>query len=114
MARVPQTAEAEVEIDTPDDPDESQVTRPSDLGFPKNTPQNGPIPRHREIEVESINTPPPRIDPNGMVEIRMAETIEEFTYGNPHYSYRLEAGKRYRVPVDVARYLHNLGYIYTR
>ena len=28
----------------------------------------------------------------------MAETIEEFTYGNPHRTYRLEAGKRYRLP----------------
>ena len=32
----------------------------------------------------------------------MAETIEEFTWGNPHYQYRLEEGKRYRVPVEVA------------
>lgn len=109
MARTTPQADVEVEIDT----EESQVTRPSDLGFPSNT-QTGPIPQHREIEVEPVNTPPPRVDASGMVEIRMAETIEEFTYGNPHYSYRLEAGKRYRVPVDIARYLHSLGYIYTR
>ena len=44
----------------------------------------------------------------------MAETIEEFTWGNPHYQYRLEEGKRYRVPVEVARYLYNLGYVYRR
>jgi hypothetical protein len=102
------TAEIEVE-----DEEESQVTRPSDLGFPK-AQQSGPIPVHREIEVESIDPPAPEVDTSGMVEIRMAETIEEFTYGNPHYTYRLEAGKRYRLPVDVARYLHSLGYIYVR
>jgi hypothetical protein len=44
----------------------------------------------------------------------MAETIEEFTYGNPHKHYKLEAGKRYRLPVDVARYLNSLGYLYHR
>jgi hypothetical protein len=111
VARTGPQAEAEVEIEN--DPEESQVTRPSDLGFPSNT-QTGPIPKHREIEVEPIDAAPPQIDPSGMVEIRMAETIEEFTYGNPHYNYLLEAGKRYRVPVDIARYLHSLGYIYTR
>ena len=30
-------------------------------------------------------------DDDGMVQIRMAETIEEFTYGNPHQHYNLEA-----------------------
>lgn len=109
MARTPAGAEVEVERDD----EESQVTRPSDLGFPQNT-QTGPIPRHREIEVESLAPSPADIDESGMVEIRMAETIEEFTYGNPHRSYKLEAGKRYRLPVDVARYLNNLGYIYHR
>ena len=97
------------------DPATSEVTRPSDLGFPKAQPgQAGGIPVHREIEVEAIADPKPTVDPSGMVEIRMAETIEEFTYGNPHYTYRLEAGKRYRIPVEVARYLHSLGYIYQR
>ena len=106
-------AEAEVEIDPEMDPATSEVTRPSDLGFPKNT-QTGPIPRHREIEVEALDPKPEPPDEQGFVEIRMAETIEEFTYGNPHYTYRLEAGKRYRIPVDVARYLNSLGYIYHR
>jgi hypothetical protein len=111
---VPRTAaQGEIEIETDAEPDESQVTRPSDLGFPSNT-QTGPIPHHREIEVESLAPSPAEIDQAGMVEIRMAETIEEFTYGNPHKHYKLEAGKRYRLPVDVARYLNSLGYLYHR
>lgn len=107
-----QKAEVEVERDE----EESAVTRPEDLGFPRNqqldrTPEGIPI--HREIEVEALAPrPADTVDPNGMVEIRMAETIEEFTYGNPHRSYRLEANKRYRLPVDVARYLYSLGYTY--
>ena len=99
--------EVEVEIDPEMDPATSEVTRPSDLGF-------GPNQKHREIEVEALADKPAAVDANGYVEIRMADTIEEFTYGNPHYTYRLEAGKRYRIPVEVARYLHNLGYIYQR
>jgi hypothetical protein len=94
----------EVEIDPEMDPAASEVTRPSDLGF------GG----RREIEVEALNDPPPRIDPDGMVEIRMAESIDEFTYGNPHVSYRLEAGKRYRVPRHIAAYLWDLGKLYVR
>ena len=86
----------EVEIDPEMDPAKSEVTRPSDLGF-----RTGP----REIEVEPVNDPPPEVDDQGMVEVRMAETIEEFTYGNPHVSYPLEAGKRYRVPRHIAAYL---------
>lgn len=104
-----QAPPAEIEVDQ----EESQVTRPSDLGFPQAT-NPGPVPVHREIEVESIDPPTAPPDTSGMVEVRMAETIEEFTYGNPHYTYRLEAGKRYRIPVDVARYLLGLGYIYSR
>jgi hypothetical protein len=107
-------APAEIEVEQQAPPqEENQVTRPSDLGFPQAV-QTGPIPQHREIEVEAVEPPKAEIGPDNMVEIRMAETIEEFTYGNPHYVYRLEAGKRYRVPVDVARYLHSLGYIYIR
>jgi len=101
-------AEVEVELDPDMDPATSEVTRPSDLGF--KTAQ----PRHREIEVEPLDEKQEPPDPQGFVEIRMAETIEEFTWGNPHYQYRLEEGKRYRVPVEVARYLYNLGYVYRR
>jgi hypothetical protein len=94
----------EVEIDPEMDPATSEVTRPSDLGFG----------RRQEIEVEPINDPPPVEGPDGMVEIRMAETIEEFTYGNPHVSYKLEAGKRYRVPRHIAAYLWDMGKLYVR
>jgi hypothetical protein len=94
----------EVEIDPEMDPATSEVTRPADLGF------GG----RREIEVEQIDTPPPKVDAEGMVEIRMAETIEEFTYGNPHVSFKLEAGKRYRVPRHIAAYLWDMGKLYTR
>jgi hypothetical protein len=103
-----QTQDQEVEIDPDMDPTTSEVTRPSDLGFQTNQP------RHREIEVEPLEDKPVAVDSQGYVEVRMADTIEEFTYGNPHYTYRLEQGKRYRIPVEVARYLNNLGYIYHR
>jgi hypothetical protein len=95
----------EVEIDPDMDPANSEVTRPSDLGF------GGP---RREIEVEPIHVPPPTVGEDGMVEIRMAETIDEFTYGNPHVNFKLEAGRRYRVPRHVAAYLWDLGKLYTR
>jgi hypothetical protein len=95
---------AEVEIDPEMDPANSEVTRPSDLGFGA----------RREIEVEPVDAPPPVVDADGMVEIRMAETVEEFTYGNPHISYKLEAGKRYRVPRHIAAYLWDLGKLYVR
>lgn len=103
-----QEAEVEVELDPDMDPATSEVTRPSDLGFVTNQP------RHREIEVEPLEDKPADVDASGFVEIRMAETIEEFTWGNPHYQYRLEEGKRYRVPREVASYLYRLGYVYRR
>ena len=98
----------EVEIDPEMDPGLSEVTRPSDLGFGQRRGQR------REIVVETLREPPVDVGPDGMVEIRMAETIEEFTYGNPHVSFRLEAGKRYRVPRHVAAYLWDLGKLYLR
>ena len=67
-----------------------------------------------EIEVERVYDEPVQVDPNGMVEIRMARTIDEFTYGNPHNSYRLEAGKRYRLPLYVAQYLDDLEALHHR
>jgi hypothetical protein len=93
-----QTTPPEAEVE-----EENQVTTPSDLGF---------APAQREIEVESLEPVRSEIDADGYVEVRMAETIEEFTYGNPHRHYRLEGGKRYRIPVDVARYLNGLGKLY--
>jgi hypothetical protein len=91
--------------EAPEQAEENEVTRPSDLGF-------GPKPVSREIEVESIQEAPPQVDDSGFVVIRMSQTIEEFTYGNPHMMYRLEEGKRYRVPVHIAQYLNALGYVY--
>ena len=97
--------EVEVEIDPEMDPTKSEVTRPADLGF------GG---QRREIVVDRVVEQPAVVGEDGMVEIRMAETIEEFTYGNPHVSYRLEAGKRYRVPRHIAAYLWDLGKLYMR
>ena len=82
------------------DPEENQVTTSKDLGFGT-----------REIEVEPIREVAQPPDDQGFVTIRMAETIEEFTYGNPHVSYNLKAGHRYRVPVHIAQYLDALGYL---
>jgi hypothetical protein len=79
------------------DPDTSEVTRPSDLGF-------GP----REVVVEPV-APPSTVDQSGRVQIRMGRTIDEFTYGNPHVHYKLEEGKIYQLPVEIARYLHGIG-----
>lgn len=90
----PQPAEAE----------EDEVTTASDLGFK--------IPS-REIEVDPIVEPlTEKADNQGMVEIRMSQTIEEFTYGNPHLHYNLQAGHRYRVPMNIATYLDSLGYVH--
>lgn len=109
-ARRPQSQEAsEIEQERPRiapelDPALSEVTRPSDLGFGK----------AREIEVEPIQELPPQVGDDGYMEVRMAETIEEFTYGNPHFTTRLEAGKRYRVPDHIGRYLIGIGKVYQR
>lgn len=86
------------------DLEESQATSPSSLGFVQ----------PREIEVEALPDRPRRIESDGMVEVRMARTIEEFTYGNPHVHYELEAGKRYRLPVYVAQYLDGLEALHHR
>jgi hypothetical protein len=81
--------------------EEGEVTRAADLGFPTT-----------EIEVEPVRQAPMKPDDDGYVQIRMAQTIEEFTYGNPHVHFALEAGKIYRMPDYIARYLDSLGYIY--
>lgn len=93
-----------ITLDPDYDPALSEVTRPSDLGFGK----------AREVIVEPLRDPPPVYSDDGWMEVRMAETIEEFTYGNPHYMVKLEAGKRYRVPVHIGRYLMDLGKVYQR
>ena len=88
------TARPEAEAETIEE--ENEVTRPSDLGF-------GP----REVEVEPIQ--PVRDSDPGFVQVRMARTIDEFTYGNPHVFYKLEEGKIYQVPRHIGVYLHSLG-----
>ena len=86
--------------------EKDEVTSPESLGFVRRP--------EVEIEVERVYDQPVQVDPSGMVEIRMARTIEEFTYGNPHNSYRLEAGKRYRLPLYVAQYLDDLEALHHR
>lgn len=81
--------------------EENEVTRPSDLGFGR-----------REIEVEPVVVPAPTPDNDGFTVIRMAVTIDEFTYGNNRGAVELKAGKMYRVPIHIAQYLHSLGKLY--
>ena len=46
-----------------------------------------------------------------MVVIRTITDIEEMTYGvGNHYTFK--AGVKYRVPVNLANYLEDLGYIW--
>lgn len=78
--------------------EENEVTRGADLGFGT-----------REVEVEPMIENQAPVESDGMVVVRMAVTIEEFTHGNPHFSTKLEAGKQYRMPVDIARYLFSIG-----
>jgi hypothetical protein len=85
----------------PEQAEENEVTRPSDLGF-----------GGRTIEVERVQVQPQVPDDDGYVQIRMGRTIEEFTYGNPHVHYHLEEGKIYRVQVGIGRYLDSLGAVY--
>lgn len=92
-ARAASQEPTEVEVEVEHD----EVTRPSDLGFGT-----------KEIEVEPVELPRDP-DQTGKVQIRMARTIEEFTYGNPHVHFPLEEGKLYQVPLHVAQYLHGLG-----
>lgn len=100
-ARTTQQPEAPEQASEQAFEEENEVTRPSDLGF-------GP----REIEVEPVNVPAPRPDGDGYTVIRMAVTIEEFTYGNQRGHVELKAGKMYRVPIHIAEYLHALGKLY--
>jgi hypothetical protein len=89
--------EVQVDLDPDMDPDLSEVTSSADLGFSA-----------REVVVEPV-APPTAVDQSGRVQIRMARTIEEFTYGNPHQHSKLEEGKLYLMPVDIARYLWGIG-----
>ena len=88
--------------EAPEQVEENEVTRPSDLGFGA----------RREVEVEPVNVPAPRQDDEGYAVVRMAVTIEEFTYGNQRGPVELTAGKMYRVPIHIADYLYKLGKLY--
>lgn len=44
--------------------------------------------------------------------IRMNTTLDDFTYGDPNTHYKLEQGKRYRMPRHIANYLDGLGYVW--
>ena len=88
--------------DEPQPADDAEVTTPTSLGFV-----------HREIEVDPITPVTTQPDDEGYVEVRMAMTIDEFTYGNPHVHQKLEAGHRYRMPTYIAQYLHDLGKLST-
>lgn len=82
--------------------EENEVTTPEDLGF-----------KRREVEVEHV-APPTEVGQDGLVEVRMGRTIDEFTFGNPHFHHKLEEGHIYRMPVDIARYLYSLGALSNR
>jgi hypothetical protein len=99
VARTTQQSEEPEQLE-----EQNEVTTPEDLGFQ----------RSREIEVERVQVTPQVPDDEGYVQIRMAQTIEEFTYGNPHQHYPLLEGKIYRVPRHIAGYLDSLGYVYHR
>lgn len=88
----------------PEQAEENEVTTPESLGFKRN----------REIEVERVQMAPQAPDNDGYVQIRMAQTIEEFTFGNPHVHYRLQEGKIYKLPAGMGAYLDSLGYVYHR
>lgn len=92
------------QAEEPQQAEENEVTTPESLGFQ----------RSREIEVERVQVAPQAPDDQGFVQIRMAQTIEEFTFGNPHVHYHLEEGKIYRVPAGIGAYLDSLGYVYHR
>lgn len=66
----------------------------------------------REIEVDPVAPTQMKSNKNGKVTIRMNTTIEDFTYGDPHTHYKLEYGKRYSVPRNIASYLDSLGYVW--
>jgi len=83
-------------------PEDNEVTTMSDL-----------LGNSRDVIVDSITevreVPGPLSD---TVIIRMNTTLDDFTYGNPNMHYKLEAGKRYRMPRHIAGYLDGLGYVW--
>lgn len=82
-------------------PEDNEVTTMADL-----------MGNTREIVVDSITEVPDAGPRSDMQIIRMNTSLDDFTYGNPHVHYKLEAGKRYRMPRHIASYLDGLGYVW--
>lgn len=83
-------------------PDDNEVTTMADL-----------MGNSRDVIVDNITevqeVPGP---PSDSLIIRMNTTLDDFTYGNPNVHYKLEAGKRYKMPRHIAQYLDGLGYVW--
>lgn len=83
-------------------PEDNEVTTMSDL-----------MGNTRDVIVDNITevqeVPGPQSD---TLIIRMNTTLDDFTYGNPNVHYKLEAGKRYKMPRHIAQYLDGLGYVW--
>ena len=95
------TEEVETDDELETEPDEQTLT----------TINN--IMGRREIvvdDIEEVAPSPP--DHQGMVVIRMNETLDAFTYGDPKKPLKMEYGKQYRVPAEIANYLDGLGYVW--
>ena len=95
-----QKATEEVEIDQEADEDSGLTTLHNIMG-------------RREVVVDDIEevTPEP-VTREGMVIIRMNETLDAFTFGDPKKPMKMEYGKQYRVPAEIANYLDGLGYVW--
>lgn len=80
-------------------PDDNEVTTTADLMG------------NRDVVVDDIREVPDTQTGNFRI-IRMNTTLDDFTYGDPHTHYKLELGKRYRMPTHIATYLDALGYVW--
>jgi hypothetical protein len=66
-----------------------------------------------EVVVDRIeDLGPAQVPMEDMVLIRMNTTLDDFTWGSPDNTVRLESGHRYRVPISIAAYLDGLGYVW--
>lgn len=82
-------------------PTDNEVTTMSDL-----------MGNTRDVIVDTITEVRDSSPTSETVIIRMNTTLDDFTYGNPNVHYKLEAGKRYRMPRHIAGYLDGLGYVW--
>lgn len=103
----------EVQVAHPDEPAPRTAADDAPVEEKDEITTMGSIFSGPEIEVDAVEEPRPQPPSNeGMAVIRMNTTLEDFTYGNPYQHYKLEEGKRYRVPVHIAQYLDGLGYVW--